>query len=296
MNIYKDQLGREVTIPYPPRRIISLVPSQTELLYDLGLDEEVIGITKFCIHPDNWFRNKTRIGGTKQLHIDQILALQPDLVIANKEENTEEQVKTLMQHVPVWVSDIQQLEDAQNMIKSIGAITGKSEHAVQIADNISLSFRKLKEEIRNIKVRQEKPEESDGLNGQDIPGLPGKKSIQDNEHLITPRTAYFIWREPWMVAGGDTFIHTMLGYCGLENVFAQTPRYPNIDIEQLKDIDCQLILLSSEPYPFKEKHIAELQAVLPAVRIELVDGEMFSWYGSRLLKSAAYFRQLRERL
>lgn len=260
MNIYKDQLGREVTIPYPPRRIISLVPSQTELLYDLGLADEVTGITKFCIHPDHWFRQKKRIGGTKQLHLDQILALQPDLVIANKEENTAEQVQYLMQHVPVWVSDIHGLEDAVDMIRSIGSITGKSERAGQIADNISFSFRKLKE---------------------DIP------------HRASLRTAYFIWREPWMVTGGDTFIHTMLDYCGLENVFAGTPRYPAIDIEQLKAIDCQLVLLSSEPYPFKEKHIAELQALLPAARIELVDGEMFSWYGSRLQKSAAYFRKLR---
>lgn len=260
INIYKDQLGREVAIPFPPRRIISLVPSQTELLYDLGLNEEVTGITKFCIHPDHWFRNKTRIGGTKQLHLDQILALEPDLVIANKEENTAEQVQYLMQHVPVWVSDIHQLEDAVDMIKSIGSITGKSERARQIADNISHSFSKLNEGTR------------------DMPLL---------------RTAYFIWREPWMVAGGDTFIHTMLGYCGLENVFAGTPRYPAIDIEQLKTLDCQLVLLSSEPYPFKEKHIAELQASLPAARIELVDGEMFSWYGSRLLKTPAYFQELR---
>lgn len=263
MNIYKDQLGREVVIPYPPRRIVSLVPSQTELLYDLGLDEEVTGITKFCIHPDSWFRHKTRIGGTKQLHLEQILALQPDLVIANKEENTAEQVQYLMQHVPVWVSDIHRLKDALDMIRSIGHMTGRSERASQIAGNISLSFRKLQEEIRD---------------------------------LALLRTAYFIWREPWMVAGGDTFIHTMLGYSRLENVFAGTPRYPAIDLAQLSTTDCELVLLSSEPYPFKEKHIAELQAVLPAARIELVDGELFSWYGSRLEKAAGYFRELREKL
>jgi ABC-type Fe3+-hydroxamate transport system substrate-binding protein len=284
MNIYKDQLGREVVIPYPPRRIISLVPSQTELLYDLGLDEEVIGITKFCIHPDRWFRSKTRIGGTKQLHLEQIIALQPDLVIANKEENTAEQVQYLMQHVPVWVSDIHQLEDAVDMIKSIGSITGKSERACQIADNISLSFRKLKEDIRDTRHVS---------GASDVPGI---QDIPGTHALSSMRTAYFIWREPWMVAGGDTFIHTMLGYCGLKNVFAETPRYPAIDIEQLKTIDCQLVLLSSEPYPFKEKHIMELQALLPGSRIELVDGEMFSWYGSRLGKAPAYFRELRRRL
>ncbi|MCF6407588.1 helical backbone metal receptor [Chitinophaga filiformis] len=261
-NTYNDQLGREVSIAYPPRRIISLVPSQTELLYDLGLDEEVIGITKFCIHPEAWFRHKTRIGGTKQLHLEEILALQPDLVIANKEENTAEQVQFLMQHVPVWVSDIQCLEDALDMIRSIGNITGKIERAAEIAGNIDLSFRQL------------------------------ATTLQARPPL---HTAYFIWREPWMVAGGDTFIHTMLAYCRLENVFAGTARYPTIDLDQLKS-NCQLILLSSEPYPFKEKHIRELQDVLPGVRIELVDGEMFSWYGSRLEKAAVYLHEFRQKL
>ncbi|SDH01462.1 ABC transporter substrate-binding protein [Chitinophaga filiformis] len=264
-NTYKDQLGREVSIPYPPRRIISLVPSQTELLYDLGLNEEVIGITKFCIHPDEWFRTKTRIGGTKTLHLEQILALQPDLVIANKEENTKEQVEYLMQHVPVWVSDIWQLGDVRNMIRNIGEITGKSERADEIAGNILFGFKGLIDEVQ-----------------------------QQEEDLL--RTAYFIWREPWMVAGGGTFISIMMRHCGLENVFEDMPRYPEIALEQLRTADCELILLSSEPYPFKEKHIAELQAVRPDVRIELVDGEMFSWYGSRLLKSVPYFRELRERL
>jgi ABC-type Fe3+-hydroxamate transport system substrate-binding protein len=263
-NTYKDQLGREVSIPYPPRRIISLVPSQTELLYDLGLDEEVVGITKFCIHPDEWFRTKTRIGGTKQLHLEQILALQPDLVIANKEENTQEQVEYLMQRVPVWVSDVRGLGDARNMIRSIGEITGKSERADEIAGNIWNSLWELREEIY----------------------------WEDYIPLIT---AYFIWREPWMIAGGGTFIDVMLPYCGLYNA-ANISGYPIVDFEQLKAAECKLVLLSSEPYPFKEKHIAELQALLPQVRIELVDGEMFSWYGSRLLKSAAYFRKLWEQL
>src|SRR3954467_15419481 len=109
----KDQLGRKILFrQFPPKRIISLVPSQTELLYDLGLDEEVVGITKFCVHPETWFRNKTRVGGTKQLHIDIIRSLQPDLVIANKEENTKEQIDALAKEFPVWISDIQNIPQA----------------------------------------------------------------------------------------------------------------------------------------------------------------------------------------
>ncbi|SFE91891.1 ABC-type Fe3+-hydroxamate transport system, substrate-binding protein [Chitinophaga sp. CF118] len=254
-NTHIDQLGRRVKIPFPPRRIVSLVPSQTELLSYLGLTTEVVGITKFCVHPDEWFREKTRIGGTKKLHLDQIRALAPDLIIANKEENDPQQVKVLMEEFPVWVSDIHTLADAQEMISSIGVITGTSEVALQLNKQIS--------------------EEFSTLTG------PGQL-----------KTAYFIWKDPWMVAGGDTFIHEMMKLSGLENVFAGLSRYPEVTLAELQATDCQLILLSSEPYPFKEKHIAELQELLPASKILLVDGEMYSWYGSRLLYAPAYFRSL----
>lgn len=229
------------------------MPSQTELLHSLGLDEEVCGITKFCIHPAEWFRTKTRIGGTKQLNIEQITALQPDLIIANKEENQKEQVEALMQHFPVWVSDINTLEDACAMIDDVGGITGRVEEARRLCLEIQQQFNKL----------------------LPIPPIP---------------TAYFIWRNPWMVAGGDTFTHQMMQHCGFQNVFAQTPRYPEISPDMLSET--KLILLSSEPYPFKEKHIEEISKFAPRATIHLVDGEMFSWYGSRLLEAPAYFNEL----
>lgn len=257
VKIHTDQLGRRIKIPFPPRRIVSLVPSQTELLHYLGAD--VTGITKFCVHPDEWFRTKTRIGGTKQLHLDKIRSLSPDLIIANKEENDAAQVQTLMEEFPVWVSDIHTLGDAQEMIKSIGVIVDREEQALQLNATITENFL---------------------LKG--MPSLPGG-------HL---KAAYFIWRDPWMVAGGDTFINEMMKTAGMENAFAETARYPAVTMEQLKETDCQLVLLSSEPYPFKEKHIAELQVILPAAKILLVDGEMFSWYGSRLLHAPAYFKGL----
>lgn len=253
IKIYTDQLGRRVHIPFPPRRIVSLVPSQTELLYDLGAS--VVGITKFCIHPDEWFRTKTRIGGTKQLHLDIIRSLSPDLIIANKEENDSAQVKALMEEFPVWVSDIHTLADALDMIKSVGEIIGNSGQALLLNTRITENFREIE----------------------------GRRDIP---------TAYFIWRDPWMVAGGDTFIHEMMKVCGFENVFAGIDRYPVVTMEQLKETGAQLVLLSSEPYPFKEKHIAEIQLILPAAKVLLVDGEMYSWYGSRLLHAPAYFRSI----
>lgn len=253
-----DQLGRSVNIPFPPRRIVSLVPSQTELLYDLGLRDEVVGITKFCVHPEQWFRKKTRIGGTKQLHLDAIRALEPDLIIANKEENLQEQVYALMETCPVWVSDIHSLADALEMISSVGVITDREAAAARISGQIMERFQTL------------------------------QAALQE----VTPvRTAYFIWRDPWMVAGGDTFIHEMMKMCGLENVFARMPRYPVVTPEELRAMDIRLVLLSSEPYPFREKHIDELRSLLPDARIRLADGEMFSWYGSRLLSAPGYFRE-----
>lgn len=256
--LYTDQTGRRVDIPSPPQRIVSLVPSQTELLYDLGAD--VAGITKFCIHPEEWFRSKTRVGGTKQVKFDVIASLRPDLVIANKEENEKEQVETLAKDYPVWVSDIHTLHDALDMIVSLGDILAKGPAAQQLAQNIRGRFDHL----------------------QPLP-------------MPVP-TAYFIWRDPWMVAGGDTFIHQMLRACGLRNVFEDIPRYPSITLPQLAASACKLVLLSSEPYPFKEKHIGEIREYLPDAEILLVDGEMFSWYGSRLLHAPAYFKKLLDTL
>ena len=125
MPIYPDQTGHSINLTAIPKRIISVVPSQTELLFDIGLDEEVIGITKFCVHPEQWFRTKKRVGGTKQLNIDIINSLKPDLIIANKEENTREEISLLQSKYHVWTSDIGHLNDALCMIYDIGSITVK---------------------------------------------------------------------------------------------------------------------------------------------------------------------------
>ncbi|QEH42625.1 helical backbone metal receptor [Chitinophaga sp. XS-30] len=252
--LFTDQLGRSVEIPSPPRRIVSVVPSQTELLYDLGVS--VTGITKFCVHPESWFRSITRIGGTKQLNIEKIISLQPDLIIANKEENEKAQIEALAAKFPVWISDIQNLGDACNMILSLGNILQKTSEALSITSRIKEGFARLQ---------------------------PPSLAIP---------AAYFIWRNPWMIAGGDTFIHEMMHACGFRNVFEDMPRYPVISLAQLAASGCRLVLLSSEPYPFCEKHIAEVREYLPDADIRLVDGEMFSWYGSRLLHAPEYFREL----
>lgn len=271
MPLFTDQLGRTISLDQPPRRIISLVPSQTELLYTLGLQEEVAGITKFCVHPETWFRTKTRIGGTKNINMETIHSLKPDLVIANKEENQQQQIEELSRHYPVWISDIKGLSDALQMIRDVGALIGKEEKASSLAAGIEQGFAYLPSKLPVALQR-------DGSGHQF-----GRCRV---------RAVYFIWRNPWMVAGGDTFIHDMLQRCGLDNIFRDQVRYPSISMESLSDSGCELVLLSSEPYPFREKHREEIRTVLPNALIRLVDGEMFSWYGSRLLLAPAYFRQL----
>lgn len=238
-----------------PQRIISLVPSQTELLFDLGLAGRVVGITKFCIHPAPFCKHTPKVGGTKHFHFDTIDRLQPDLIIGNKEENYKEGIERLQQKYPVWMSDIYTLEDALHMILEVGHLTGTPAKASEIAEHIKNGFTELQ-------------------------ALSGKK------------VAYLIWRNPYMVAGSHTFIHDMLSRCGFENVFAGNARYPEITPEQLSAAKPDYIFLSSEPFPFSEKHLTEFRQICPEATIKIVDGEMFSWYGSRLLLSVPYFRQL----
>lgn len=259
-------MGRQVKLFGTPVRIISLVPSQTELLSDLGLKDEIAGITKFCIHPEKIFRTKVRIGGTKKYDFEKIKALKPDLIIGNKEENEEFQVKELMKHYPVWMSDIKTIAHALDMITGIGKIVGKQEKAIELKIKIQDRFRDLKQEIINLNIK--------------------------------PRSvSYFIWKNPYMVAGNDTFINHLLELCGFKNVFkthsSPTPvRYPQVSIEDIRAATPEIILLSSEPYPFKEKHIAEFKGILPPATIKIIDGELFSWYGSRLLHAPPYFLDL----
>jgi ABC-type Fe3+-hydroxamate transport system substrate-binding protein len=256
---FTDQLHRTIEISFPPERIISLVPSQTELLFDLGLDEKVTGITKFCIHPDEWYRSKTRVGGTKELNISQIRALKPDLIIANKEENEKAQLELLMNEFPVWISEVKTLDDARKMISAVGALTGSGAVAERIIAGIDHNF--------------------------DAVLL---------KHFKNRSAVYLIWNEPMMCAGNDTFINDMMERAGFTNIIKG--RYPEITQEEIAALKPEYILLSSEPFPFKEKHRAGMSKAFPFSRVILVDGEYFSWYGSRLIDAPAYFNILNRSL
>lgn len=244
----------------PARRIVSLVPSLTELLADLGLSERVVGITRFCNRPPEWRKGKTRIGGTKDADVERIRKLRPDLVIANKEENLRETIEAIRGFCAVWTSDISNLEDALAMIRDVGLLTGTAEGARAMIERI----------------------------GETLPIRAATPSA--------PRVAYLIWQDPLMSVGHDTFIHEMLRISGFENVFADRRRYPVISREELTDARADIILLSSEPYPFRRRDADAFSERFPHSRVERVEGDMFSWYGSRLLQSGAYLRELRDRL
>lgn len=260
---FTDQMGREVTFDFPPKRIISLVPSQTELLFDLGLDEELIGLTKFCIHPIEKFAGRTKVGGTKKLNIDLIKDLKPDLIIGNKEENTQSDIEELAEYFPVWMSDIFTLADAKITIAQIGEIVNRAPEADYLNHLITAGFNDLQ-----------------------------TLALQ---HHIDKKVVYMIWCKPYMAAGKDTFIDDVLMLNGMTNVITES-RYPEINLAELQALNPALILLSSEPYPFGLKHITEIQSAIPKAKIMLVDGEMFSWYGSRLVKAVQYFFEFQKEL
>jgi ABC-type Fe3+-hydroxamate transport system substrate-binding protein len=259
MKVFKDQMGNEIVLSGAPRRIVSLVPSQTELLFDLGLESEIAGITRFCIHPHEKVKYFPKIGGTKKFDFEKISSLNPDLILGNKEENYREGIEVLQKKFPVWMSDINDVYDALFMIQSLGEMTGREDQAYLIAFSI-------------------------------------KKKLEGYCAPYRLNAAYFIWKAPFMCAGGETFIDEMLKIAGFRNVFATHKRYPVVSEEDIRKCDADLILLSSEPYPFVEKHLDEFRQLCPKALVLLVDGEMFSWYGSRLQYSAEYFSALEQKI
>lgn len=256
--IFTDQLGNDISLEKNPERIISLVPSQSEFLWDIGLKNEIIGITKFCIHPGEMFSKVERIGGTKTLNIEKIRSLKPDLIIGNKEENEKEQIEILQKEFNVWMSDIYSLNDSLKMMDEIGKMTGREKESKKVIEKIRSGFK-------------------------------------DSKAPTFGKAIYLIWKDPFIAAGKNTFIDEMLSYCGFENAIKET-RYPQITAEKISLIRPEYILLSSEPYPFAEKHIQELKRFCTDSKIILADGEFFSWYGSRLQYAPDYFKKLRENL
>ncbi len=237
-------------------RIICLVPSLTELLFDLGLGDQIVGRTRFCIHPKEAVESADIVGGTKNPNIERIKELRPDLIILNKEENRKEDAELLEQIADLLVTDINTIDEALLAITEIAKRTQTAE-----------AGRKLTTAIR---TEVDKADTFDPISA-----------------------AYLIWKKPYMTVGGDTYIHDVMKKWGLKNVFADAERYPETTVEELRIKDPQLVLLSSEPYPFSAKHVQELDGQLGGPKSMLVNGEFFSWYGSRMLPAFRYLNRWR---
>lgn len=261
MAIFTDQCGREVNLSPAPGRIVSTVPSISELLADLELESQVVGITAYCVHPRHWLQEKTVIGGTKDLNLDKIRQLRPDLIIANKEENVKEQVEKLWDDFPVWLTEVVSVDDALDMIEDIGTITGRRDQGQQML-----------EDVRDMLGRFR----------------PASRPL---------RAATLIWKEPYMAVSGDTYIHSMMELLGLENLFrSHQERYPAVSLEELSELQPDILLLSSEPYAFNGLDISLLKSHLPHTRMRIVDGEHLSWYGSHLIKALPHLLRMQDDL
>ena len=261
-----DQIQTNHNFAITPLRIVSLVPSQTELLFDLGLENSIVGITKFCVHPNHFLKEKTKVGGTKNPSFDKIKALNPDIIICNKEENTKEIIEECSKICATWTTNIVTIEDNFKMIADFGQIF-----------NIEVKVKILNEQI--------------------------SFALSDFGTFINERqsckVAYFIWKKPFMVVGTNNYINEILRLNKFENVFenntSASNRYPEIELDELKKHDLDYVFLSSEPYPFSDKDKNDFDDFTNA-KIEIVDGEMFSWHGSRLLLALEYFKKLHKTL
>ena len=253
----RDARGTALLLPTPPQRIVSLVPSQTELLADLELGDRVVGITRFCERPAAWHREKPFVGGTKQVNVDAVRRLQPDLVLANKEENLRPDIELIDDFAPVFVTDVGSVDDACKMIRTVGHLTHTTERAEPIASRIQNAMQSL--------------------------------SV---DHRI--RAVYLIWRDPFMTVGGDTFIHDVMERGGFHNPFDDHLRYPEVTMDDIVSADPDVVLCSSEPFPFHQKprFTEDLREALPDIPVHVVDGQVFSWYGSRLLSASDALRAL----
>jgi len=245
--------------PAPDARIVSLVPSITELLCDLGLGPQLVGRTGFCIHPKAVVAAIPKVGGTKDVNIDRIRTLAPTHVVVNIDENEKPTVDALAQFVPhVVVTHPLVPHDNLALARLLGGLFGKEAEAAAWC-------RAFDTELALLRA---------------MPAGP-------------PRTVlYCIWQDPWMTVSGDTYIAAMLAELGWKVPSLGTERYPRFDWSAALVDGLDAVLLSTEPYRFTEAHADALEKQI-GIPVLLVDGEMLSWYGSRALAGVRYLREVR---
>ncbi|HYE91646.1 MAG TPA: cobalamin-binding protein [Terriglobales bacterium] len=255
----RDATGVALETAAPRRRIVSLIPSTTEILCEFGLADALVGVTAYCREPAAITRTKTRVGGEKDPDLDRIRALAPDLVIANVEENVAAHVETLRAWgVPVWVTYPRTVDEALVMIRELGEVTGAREPAARLLGELAPLLARVRATVAS------------------RPAVP---------------VFYPIWRTPWMTIGPDTYVHDVLRVCGAANVFGDaTARYPEVTLDEVAARRPAVILLPDEPFRFRAVHRRDFEPYrdVPAVRdgrMPLVDGKPFTWHGPRLMEA-----------
>ena len=265
--VLTDALGDELRLGGPAKRIVSLVPSISESLIELGAGGTLVGITNYCVHPAAAVASIAKVGGTKGFAFDKIAALTPDLIIANKEENRKHHIDKLRESYPVFVTYPRTVGEAIDMVGDLGTLTGTVERAQ--------AFAAAYQEIISR-------------------GPPG-------QHAAPLRTACLIWRDPWMAAGPGTYMSDLLETVGFQIVFTDDDgRYPETTLEAIIERTPQVIILPDEPYEFAEKDQKDVERVLVEkghrARVVLMDGSYLTWFGTRTLPGLRYLHGLRREL
>ena len=261
-----DAWGRLLTVRQRPERIVSLVPSLTEALFAFGLEQEVVGVTRFCVEPRRGVVGKTKVGGTKVLDVAKIRALKPDLVVASAEENSPGDVAQLIDYgCPVFVTLVTSVESAIELLRQLAAITGTTAAARPIIQGVkeTLAF------------------------------VEGAGAGREPVRVFCP-----IWRNPYMTCGRGTYMHDVITVCGGRNVFGERlESYPRLELAEMAALDPQVILLPNEPYRFTKRHKADFKAFAEVTAVKnghifLIDGKVITWYGPRIAQSLSEVKRL----
>jgi ABC-type Fe3+-hydroxamate transport system substrate-binding protein len=244
-------------------RIVSLVPSITELLCDLGLGSAIVGRTGFCIHPRETVRAIPKVGGTKDIDLEKLRALSPTHVVLNVDENRKEDARTLAEFVPTLVvTHPLAPRDNLALYRLMGGIFGRERRAEDLCRRFEAEYAALEGAARAFS-----PE----------------------------KVLYLIWKKPWITVSRDTYVSRMLDLVKWETVPEKADgRYPRISLEDKGFVEARTVLLSSEPYRFRDSHLAEVRALLPGRNVALIDGEMTAWYGSRAIAALGYLARIRK--
>ena len=263
----KDDLGDRVELNVPAARIVSLVPSITETLFELGAGGQVAGVTDYCIHPAAAVAQILKVGGTKGFSLDRVVGLEPDLVIANKEENRKPEVEALRRECPVFVTDPRTVEQAMKTVLDLGMLTGRAVEASTMAADCE-----------------------------------SRLSGVYPATLARPfRTVCFVWRDPWMAVGSDTYVGDLLDTFGFKNIFAsEDGRYPQTSLEAVLDRGPEVIMLPDEPFEFGSGDVGEIEAFFAErgapVKIFAMDGTLLTWFGYRTALGVDYLQRTKTSL